>query len=138
LRSYALRSGSAVYLDSSAIVKLAVVEAESDALRRYLAPFSLQFTSIIARVEVVRAVRGAEPSSVPLARAILDSMESLELTDAVVNMAAQLEPPLLRSLDAVHLASALLLQPRLDTLVTYDRRMLAVAQMAGLRTAAPT
>ena len=138
MRSYALASGSAVYLDSSAIVKLAVVEAESDALRQFLARFSLQFTSIIARVEVVRAVHGAEPPSVPLARAILDSMESLELTDAVVNMAAQLEPPLLRSLDAIHLASALLLQRRLDALVSYDRRMLAAARAAGIRTATPT
>lgn len=92
---------------------------------------------MIARVEVVRAVRLADPGAIPLARDILDSIEAIGVTEAVVSLAAQITPPLLRSLDAVHLASALLLLPRLDMLVSYDRRMLEAARTAGIPTASP-
>jgi uncharacterized protein len=131
-------SGSTVYLDSSAIVKLAVVEAESAALERYLARFIVQITSVIARVEVVRAVRLADPGALPLARDILGSIEAIGFTDAVVALAAQVNSPLLRSLDAIHVASALLLRPNLDVLISYDRRMLEAARTAGIPTARPS
>jgi predicted nucleic acid-binding protein len=131
-------SVSAVYLDSSAIVKLAVAEAESGALQRFLARFAVRVSSIIARVEVERAVRVADPDAILLAREILASIEGVRLTDSVLNLAAEMQPPLLRSLDAIHIASALVLQPRLEALVSYDRRMVEAAQAAGLPTATPS
>lgn len=132
-------SVSAVYLDSSAIVKLAVAEAESGALRRFLVRFAVRVSSIIARVEVEQAVRLADPDAVPLAREILGSIGGISLTDSVLSL-AEMQPPPLRSLDAIHVATALRLQPdlELEALISYDRRMLAAAQAAGLRTVSPS
>jgi predicted nucleic acid-binding protein len=62
----------------------------------------------------------------------------LEFDDAVVALAAEIEPSPLRSLDAIHVASALLLQPDLDVLVSYDRRVLEAARAAGIPTATPS
>jgi predicted nucleic acid-binding protein len=133
-----LRRGSLVYLDSSAIVKLALVEAESAALASFLGSYPDRTTSMLARVEVIRAVRGADPLAVPLARRALESTRMLEFDDAVVALAAEIEPSPLRSLDAIHVASALLLQPDLDVLVSYDRRVLEAARAAGIPTATPS
>jgi predicted nucleic acid-binding protein len=126
-----------VYLDSSAIVKLVVREAESDVLLGFLASGHLQVSSALARVEVVRAVRRHGRSATARARELLESLNLLALDDALLDAAAALAADDLRSLDAIHLASALELEGELHALVTYDERMLTAARSLGLPVARP-
>ena len=96
----------ALYLDSSALVKLVVREAESDALFEFLSDFPRRISSILAATEVPRAVRRLpDVSSALLSRAgqVLEHIEQIELSPALAAAAATLEPPLLRALDALHL-----------------------------------
>jgi predicted nucleic acid-binding protein len=132
------RPGGAVYLDSSAIVKLVVREPETEALLGFLALGHLQVTNALARVEVVRAVRRHGRSAAARARDLLDSINLLALDDALLDQAATIEANGLRSLDAIHIASAQQLEDTLHTLVTYDDRMLAAARAVGLPTARPS
>lgn len=127
-----------VYLDSSAIVKLVLPEAESAALRLELARNRERCSSALVRVEVLRAVRRANASFETLQRAaaVLERIAMMPLDDRVLSTAAELDPPGLRSLDAIHLATALSLFD-LNALVAYDQRLLAAASAAGLRTMAP-
>ena len=128
----------AVYLDSSAIVKLVVREPETRALLAFLEPRHVRVTSALARVEVVRAVRRHGRSASTRATAVLDSLSQLALDDALLDSAAAIEANQLRSLDAIHLASAQQLEGELDVLVTYDERMLAAARALGLPVSHPT
>ena len=126
-----------VYLDSSALVKLVVVEPESSALRRYLADEPERACCALARVEVIRAVRVHGPSTVSRARRLLQRLNLVEVDDELLEAAAALDPRILRSLDAIHVAAAQLLGEELTALVTYDRRMAAAAQLLDLTVAAP-
>ncbi len=127
-----------VYLDSSAIVKLVVSEPESSALRRYLAGHADRVSSGLARVEVIRALRRTRDSHTQLHRAasVLERIALVAVDEPLLNDAAALEPRQLRSLDAVHLATALSLDG-LDAVVTYDRRLHAAAAGAGLEVVSP-
>lgn len=130
-----------LYLDSSAIVKLVQREPESDSLRRYLRRYRTdeRVTSTLARVEVVRAVLPAGTTAVSKARRQLARLHQLALDVDVLDRAATLAPAyLVRSLDAVHIASAEVLQADLRSLVTYDRRMTAAATEIGLPVEAPS
>lgn len=129
-----------VYLDSSALVKLVAKEAETTALRRYLSrrADAPRVTSSLARVEVVRAVSGGGAQAVTRARELLDRLYEVPLERSLLDRAADLRTPLaLRTLDAVHLASALVLGTTLSAVVTYDARMAAAAVSLGLEVAAP-
>ena len=129
-----------VYLDSSALVKLVAKESETTALRRYLArrADAPRVTSSLARVEVVRAVSGGGAQAVTRARELLDRLYEVPLQRSLLDRAADLRSPLaLRTLDVVHLASALVLGATLSALVTYDARMAAAAVSLGLEVAAP-
>jgi uncharacterized protein len=129
-----------LYLDSSAIVKLVQRERESDALRRFLADHrdDDRVTSALARVEVVRAVLPGGPDAVAHAQRQLARLHQLALDPDVLDRAALLAPDdSLRSLDAIHLASAQLLGVDLRAVVTYDHRMAAAALAVRLPTAAP-
>jgi predicted nucleic acid-binding protein len=131
----------ACYLDASAIVKLATVEAETAALREHLAQYDARVTSRLSAVEVPRALARRGPDSVRVAAdALTDVMGSLqlvELTEEVASHAATLEPATVRSLDAVHLASALAVGTDLEALITYDTRLAAAARASGLTVQAP-
>lgn len=134
-------TGSLVYLDSSAIVKLVVPEPESPALVRWLTPHPARISSLVARVEVVRAVRRAGLLSRATRRRaedVLDRIALVALDHALVDQAADVEPPELRSLDAIHLATALSVGADLRGVVTYDDRLSAVAALAGIEVWAPT
>jgi predicted nucleic acid-binding protein len=127
-------------LDSSALVKLVAEEHESEALQRFItsSPGGL-VSSIVARVEVRRAARhSAGREGEARAREVLRGIVLLELTDDVIEAAASIEPPAVRSLDAIHLASALSLEQSLGVLVTYDERLRAAAADAGVEVVAPT
>ena len=102
-------AGVLLYLDSSAIVKLVLVEAESEALRDALAQYPERVSSALAAVEVRRAVRRVSPLRAVHQRAddVLAGIDLLQIDDPILTAAGALEPPLLRSLDALHLAAAL-------------------------------
>lgn len=131
-----------IYLDSAAIVKLVHVEAESAELGAWLAErISMpRYTSVLAEVEVARAIRRHAPASLPGIPAVMGTIARFTVDDAVRALAASFPDATLRSLDAIHLATAMLLAAETrqqPVFVTYDRRLLAVAKSAGLTTANP-
>lgn len=126
-----------VYLDSSAIVKLVIAEAESVALRRYLRSRPERMSCALSKVEVLRAVRAHGAAAVTRARQVLRRLDLLHLDDELLEDAAGLDPAVLRSLDAVHLAAARTLGDDLTSVVTYDDRMSAAAARLGLSVDAP-
>ena len=128
--------GGLAYLDSSAIVKLAVPEPESIAFGAWRTDRHA-VTSLVAITEVLRAVRRERDGSVPFALSALDRIARIPVDDDLVMLAAELRPPALRSLDALHLATALALRDVLDAFVTYDGRLADAARDAGLPVVVP-
>ncbi len=128
----------AMYLDSSTLVKLAVEEPESRALRHHLRRRREVVSSSSARTEVLRALLAEGEEGLARGRAVLARVELVRVSDRVLNAAAVLLPADVRSLDAIHLATAQQLGGDLSHVVTYDERMLAAATSLGLRTATPT
>jgi uncharacterized protein len=126
-----------VYLDSSALVKLVVLEPESRALRAYLRGEPQRVSCGLARTEVLRAVRPVGPSAIAAARRLLQRIDLIRLDDALFDAAGMLEPVGLRSLDAIHLAAAHLVAPALRAIVTYDRRMAEGAGALGFAVVGP-
>jgi len=127
-----------IYLDSSALVKLARHEPETDALRAWLAANPQPLTaSALARTEAARALRRAEPAALPVLRAVLALLHQAPITDAILDAAAALPGPALRSLGAIHLATAEDLAPVLTWFVAYDKRLADAARSRGLPVAAP-
>ena len=128
-----------IYLDSSAIVKLARQESETDALRAWLAanPRPLT-TSALARTEAARALIRTEPAALPVLRAVLAVLHQKPVTDTVLDAAASLPGAMMRSLDAIHLATAEELAPTLTWFVAYDKRLAEAARSRGLPVATPT
>ena len=121
-------------------MKLVQREAESEALRRYLRRNRLdeRVTSALARVEVVRAVRAGGTGAVAQARRQLARIHLVALDTALLDSAASIAGGmLLRSLDAIHLASAQLIGSDLRAILTYDQRMTDAATGVGLPTDAP-
>jgi predicted nucleic acid-binding protein len=127
----------ATYLDSSAIVKLAVREPESLALRRYLRRRQPLVSSALARTEVLRALLPAGDEAVTRGRTVLQRIDLVRVNDRILNAAGVLRPPPLRSLDAIHLATAQELGDELSALVTYDDRMVDAAKHLGYRIIQP-
>ncbi len=115
------------FLDSSAVTKLVVREAESDVLAVRLAGCDLVGSALVVP-EVSRAVRRVHGHDHDvLLGQVLDLIQLVAVDRAVLDSAAALTPASLRTLDAIHLASALLLAPRLDAFIAYDDRLLAAA-----------
>jgi PIN domain. len=127
-----------VYLDSSALVKLLITEDESAALAAYLEGAGPGITSVIAVVELRRAVARRATETADQAVELLARFELVELDRALVEAAANAGPAALRSLDAIHLASALRVGDSLAALVTYDTRLADAARAAGLTVESPT
>lgn len=128
----------AVYLDTSALAKLVVAEAETEALFRWLGSQSAALVSCdVARTELLRLVRRHAPGRVSRARDVLATVTLTTVTTAVFEAAARLDPPEIRSLDAMHLAAALDLGDDLDAMVCYDHRLSDAARGYGIRVAAP-
>lgn len=128
-----------IYLDSSALMKLVRREAETEALREWLnlRPEQPVVTSELGRVEVLRAAQRVGDPVPPEARAVVGDIDLVPLDRAVQDLACDIGDPLLRTLDALHLASALLLGDALTAFVTYDHRLAGGAQAAGLVVTAP-
>jgi predicted nucleic acid-binding protein len=128
----------ATYLDSSAIVKLVVREPESAALRRYLRHRRPLISSALARTEVARALLLLGPDVVAQGQEVLTRFGLARVNDSVLSAAGSMLPVNIRSLDAIHLATAQRLGADLARIVTYDERMSLAAQTLGLAVAAPS
>lgn len=130
-------SHSEIYLDSSALVKLVVVERESRALRRFLRDHPRRASCALARAEVPRAVARHGADALARSKGLLARIHLLRIDDALLDAAATLGPSPLRTLDAIHLAAAMSLGG--ETLVlTYDARMVEAARALEMETAAPS
>ena len=114
-------------------------EPESSALIRSLAEWPERVTSALARVEVMRALRrmGARPAARRRAAAVLKRVGVIAIDGPVLEAACHVGPPDLRSLDALHLATALSLGDDLAVIVTYDRRLGKAAVRSKLRVVSP-
>ena len=128
----------AIYLDSSAIVKLAVTEKESAALRRYLRRRAPLVVSALARTEVARALLPLGLAAVQRGHDVLTRIELIRVTDRILLEAGSLLPADLRSLDAIHLATMRQLGESLRRIVTYDNRMASAAVELGIAMVART
>jgi predicted nucleic acid-binding protein len=128
----------AIDLDSSAIVNLAAREPQSMALRRYLRRRRPLVSSALARTEGLRALLPAGAEAVARGRRVLQRLDLVRVNDRILNAAGELHPADLRSLDAIHLATALELGRDLTVVVTYEERMTTGAKRLGIRTAHPS
>lgn len=131
-------SRAALYLDSSALIKLVFEEHETGALEAFLRDRPLRVSSSLARVEVMRAARTVGDALVTRhATAVLGAVELVGLDTALLADAERLDPLALRTLDAVHLATAVALARDIEGMVVYDRRLAGAARRAGLTVWAP-
>ncbi len=128
-----------IYLDSSALVRLALTEPESAALARWLAERTDQplVSSALYRAEVPRAVWRAEPGALPRSYKVIKRIARIALSADVLDNSATLPPPELSPAQAIHLASALAVKRDLTAFVSYEEHLLAAARDAGLPAASP-
>ena len=126
------------YLDASALVKLAVREPETPALERAVIEREAIFTSTIGAIELHRALaRTGSANAVDQADAVLEAVFLAELTPDARARAGRLEPTSLRTLDAIHVATALSLSLADLDFITFDDRQAAAARACGLRVLQP-
>ena len=128
-----------LYLDASALFKLCCPERESPALHEWLANHpGAWVTSTLSQVELTRAVTRTHSQALARVPIVLAKCDRLDIDDRVSADASVVAPPQLRSLDAIHLATALELTADLKALITYDIRLAEAAKVNGLQVAAPT
>lgn len=131
------QAGELTYLDSSALVKLVLEESETARLLSLLADGRTHVSSVLADVEVHRAAHREGEAAAERATEVLDLVNLIELDRAILDGARAVEPGRVRTLDAIHIATALSLGDDLDIFVTYDRRQAEAATSAGLEVLAP-
>jgi predicted nucleic acid-binding protein len=126
------------YVDTSAMLKLAFLEAESAALRRWIDDDRpVLVGSDLVRTETLRAARKRDAESVESALRALEIVALLSTPRIAFRRAAEIGPDVLKSLDALHLATALELGDELTGMVTYDKRLSAGCIAHGIRVLAP-
>lgn len=128
-----------IYIDTTAMVKLVVAEPESAALIDWLnarAEHPL-VTSMVGRIELIRAARRQGSAASAAAQRLAATVDVLLLTDAIANLAAALAPPELRTLDAIHLATAHFHRDALTAVCAYNHRLIAAARDHQLPVATP-
>jgi len=131
-----------IYLDTCAVAKLARHEWETEALFDWLERHGEEslISSVLLEVELERALRRADPAALARIPRILGGITRIELTAAVRMLAGAYQDPLLRSLDAIHLATAQAVAEggeQLTAFVTYDKRLIAAARAAGMHVEHP-
>jgi predicted nucleic acid-binding protein len=129
-------SSPVAYLDSSALVKLIAIEAETAALRQELGRWPDRASSLLASIEVTRTAQRLGGHAPALAARVVGGLRLLAI-DPIVPAAAQIGGTTLRSLDAIHLATALSISGELGALITYDNRMISEGQALGLPVLSP-
>jgi len=129
-----------IYLDSAAVVKLVHAEAESRALREWLDDRAETgwISSVLTEIESFRALARYAPEAISRLPAVLDLIDLIDLEPPVRILAQTAKPATVRSLDAIHLGTALHARPSLTSFVTYDKRLLEAARAAGLPTDSPS
>ena len=128
----------AYYLDTSAAVKLVLREQGTTALIRFLGATNEPIVAgDLLRTELLRATRRAAPEAMLAARAVLDSVILITMPSSTFERAALLDPAVLRSLDALHLAVAMELGDELTAVITYDDRLASAAASLGINAVAP-
>lgn len=130
---------SLYYIDTSAALKLLAEESHS---RTFAAFYDKNasaswVSSVLLRIEVIRAVGRVMPVALPDARDLLLAFDYISIDDEIVDAAMNEPDRMLRSLDAIHLATARLLGPDLDGLATYDDRLATAARDAGIPVVEP-
>jgi len=128
-----------IYLDTSALVKLVLEEDESAALAEWLSARVdvPKISSDLAKIELPRVCRRVDQGAVAAATRLLDGVDLVPMDRTIVETAAVVTPVDLRSLGAIHLASALLLHADLTALVAYDERLCSAARRAAIEVASP-
>lgn len=130
-----------IYLETSALVKLIRIEPESDALDDWLDEHTelRWITSTLTEVELPRAVRAVAPEGLPVVPAVLARLDRFEIDEVIRSTAAAYPNPALRSLDAIHLATAQIAASAgpLTALVTYDNRLTEAAEALSITVLAP-
>jgi uncharacterized protein len=131
-------TGRVAYLDSSAFVKLVVAEPESGALRHALERWPECASSTLLRTETARALRrSGNAQHLPQARRLLRSVHLMRVDEPLLDSAANLDPPDLRTLDAIHLAAALRLSTDLGVMFVYDSPLSQAAEAYGIDVESP-
>jgi len=128
-----------IYLDSAAVVKLAHAEAESAALRAWLDERAETgwASSVLVEIESFRALARYAPEAVTRLHPVLDQIDLIDLSPRIRILAQTVRPVTVRSLDAVHMGSALSIRRSLTSFVAYDKRLLDAAIGAGLPAESP-
>ena len=128
-----------IYLDSAAVVKLVHAEPESAALRSWLDERAeIQWiSSVLTEIESFRALARYAPEAASRLPAVLDQIDLIDLDQRIRMLAQTVTPATARSLDAIHLGTALHSRSSLTSFVTYDERLLDAAQAAGLTIDSP-
>jgi predicted nucleic acid-binding protein len=128
-----------IYFDTSALVKLVFDETESAALAEWLTVRAdvPKVSSDLSTIELLRTCRRVDEEAVEGANLLLGGIDLLPMDRAIVEKAASLVPTALRSLDAIHLASALSVKTNLTALVAYDDRLCSAAVEAGIEVVSP-
>lgn len=128
-----------IYIDTSALVKMLFEELESAALTDWMTARTdiPKVSSELSTVELVRVCLRIDESLVADARRLLDGLDIVPIDHVIAEQAAILNPRELRSLDAIHLASALSLNEDLTDFVAYDLRLCSAAVSAGLPVTSP-
>lgn len=126
-----------IYIDTSAMLKLVHPESESVPLRTWLAghPDDLVGSALV-RTETRRALLRNDPGALPNLPAVLSVIAQIPVSEAILDSAAMLPDPMLRSLDAIHLASAQAIAG-VTTLLAYDKRLVEASRLAGFTVVSP-
>lgn len=128
----------AYYVDTSAFLKMVVAEGHSDALRAWVERTDEDLiASDLLRTEALRAARHHSPAALAQTRVLLEGLTLVTVSTEICERAADLDPSILRSLDALHLATALMLGDQLHGVVTYDDRLAAACAAHGVAVIAP-
>jgi len=129
-----------IYLDSAAVVKLVHAEAESQALRDWLDERAEidWISSVVLEVESFRALARHSPEAISRLHPVLDLINLVDPDPDIRALARTVAPVTIRSLDAIHLATALRIRGQLKSFVTYDKRLADAGRIAGLTVDMPT
>lgn len=128
-----------IYLDSAAVVKLVHAEPESLALRDWLdeRAETTWVSSVLVEIESFRALARHAPQAVVRLHPVLDQIDLIDFSPRMRILAQTVQPVTVRSLDAIHLGTALVIRPDITSFVTYDKRLLDAAAASGLPVDSP-